>query len=243
MPAPTCQSIVAKVSGRILVLRGTNSQEEDGRGRPTIPTSHVRAYDPERNEWEVLSSLSNPTKSGGMAWFDYNHQRLFVVRQNPQRPTMSANEGRLVPRDHKVQHVQHSGEKYRRVTLKGFRKCLQQRGGEGKPSIENVSFLDGKDDETGASSNRRLKNAQLPDLICFPSNVEQVSLVAQCAKRNGYRVCTRNDKQSVEGDSCAFGILVDVSNLEAMEVVDREAGHCEIWGRPNSWSSCARVVQ
>lgn len=71
MPLPAGQALViAMPSDRFLVVGGSNVQEEDGGTATVNPHTWVRAFHPDRQQWDVLSPLASPTKFGAMAWYD-----------------------------------------------------------------------------------------------------------------------------------------------------------------------------
>jgi FAD/FMN-containing dehydrogenase len=78
-----------------------------------------------------------------------------------------------------------------------------------------------KYNEVRSTWNRRNAHLPYPDLVVLPESAQQVSIVVQCAAPTGHRVCGCNGKHSFEGDSCTYGIVVDVSaNLRSTHVID-----------------------
>ena len=59
-------------------------------------------------------------------------------------------------------------------------------------------------------------------------NEQHIGAIVQCAKRNGYKVCGRNGKHSFEGDTCSFGVVVDTSHLNSVELVDHAKGQVKL---------------
>jgi FAD binding domain len=230
MPLPAGQALVVKIKDSFLVVGGSNTHEEDGSTRTVLPNTWVRAFHPDRQEWNVLSPLAQPTKFGGMAWYDNKEESVFVLRYNNNKPLRPLwNEGKIFPASagnimpaRKLNARYLLDKKYRETAVKGFRKCISLRVGEG---FKNVSFLDEGDyDDARSTWNLRKNHLQLPDLITYPEDPEHVSAIIQCAKRNGYKVCGRNGKHSFEGDTCAYGVVVDTTKLNQVEVLDYEKG-------------------
>ncbi|KAG7338387.1 luciferase-like protein [Nitzschia inconspicua] len=232
MPFPAGQALVVKINDTFLVVGGSNTHEEDGSTRTVMPNTWVRAFHPDRQEWDILSPLVQPTKFGGMAWYDSKEESIFVLRYNnnkPQRPLW--NEGKVFPAApgtimsaRKMDAKYLLDKKYRQISVKGFRKCIDLRL-EPSDKFKNISFLDQDEyDEARSTWNLRKNHLQLPDLITYPENPAQVGAIIQCAKRNGYKVCGRNGKHSFEGDTCAYGVVVDTTKFDHIEVLDHDKG-------------------
>lgn len=232
MPLPAGQALVVKIKDSVLVVGGSNTHEEDGSTGTVIANTWVRAFHPDRQEWDILSPLVEPTKFGGMAWYDSKEESVFVLSYNsdtPQRPLW--NEGKIFPASvgtvmpaRKLHAKYILDKKYRAIAVKGFRKCIGLRV-DSPGGFKNISFLDGDEYDDARSTWNLLKNhLQIPDLVTYPQSAAHVGSIVQCAKRNGYKVCGRNGKHSFEGDTCAFGVVVDTTNLNEVKVVDYEKG-------------------
>ncbi|KAL3923197.1 MAG: hypothetical protein SGILL_001790 [Bacillariaceae sp.] len=232
MPIPAGQALVVKVKNSFMVVGGSNTHREDGSTGTVIPNHWVRTYHPERQEWDVLTSMVKPTKFGGMAWYDSKTESVFVVRHNNNRPKRPMfNEGKIIPATlGTVQTAKTLQAKYlldttyRRIGVEGFQKCIGLRVND--EGFENVTLFDSSEDydEARKTWNLRQNKLQVPNVIAYPKNEHHVGVIVQCAKRNGFKVCGRNGKHSFEGDSCAFGVVVDTTHLNHVKLLDYDKG-------------------
>jgi FAD/FMN-containing dehydrogenase len=236
MPIPAGQALVVKVNDSFLVVGGSNTQREDGSTGTVIPNTWVRVFHPRRQEWDILSPLAKPTKFGGMAWFDSSTEKVYVVRHNNNRPKRPLfNEGTIfnvtigtVRQAKSFQAKYLLDKEYRRIGVEGFQKCLAERVNDN--GFKNVTLFDPAEtyDQARKTWNLRQNHLQVPNVIAYPKNEEHVSAIIQCAKRNGFKVCGRNGKHSFEGHTCSFGVVVDTSYLNHIELMDYAKGQVRL---------------
>jgi FAD/FMN-containing dehydrogenase len=110
--------------------------------------------------------------------------------------------------------------------VENFTGCLNSELSRfsGNQLMEMYSVFDSGYDSVRATWNKRLSHLQYPDVVAFPESPKQVSMIVQCARRTGHHVCGRNGKHSFEGDTCTYGIVIDVAKMRSVEVLDQEKG-------------------
>ncbi len=90
-----------------------------------------------------------------------------------------------------------------------FLSCLQQSTeafGPGTPSFANLSTLGMRNDHA------------IPAAIVLARNPSHVADAVRCARREGFKVCTRSGGHSLVGKSLCNGILVDVGPMRGISV-------------------------
>ena len=232
MPFPGCHCSMTKIADKMVFALGGIAAIETKKGSSPDPLRSIQVFDLSTHTWESALSLdprnsmpNQPSISKNshnlMLWADPIRQKLFGLRTND---TLFVSDFSLRYVDQKTRSsnglaasFHHDRVQYLRMTrtrsIKAWMACLPD---DHEYHVETPIKPKGYDDAR-LTWNFGKRDLQYPDMIAFPQSAQEVSTFIQCARRTGHHVCGRNGKHSFESDTCTYGLVIDVSNINGAE--------------------------
>lgn len=226
MPFAMCHTGGVFALGKLFLLGGGTSTKQVWGGSYPSMEYIVQIYDPATDAWDVRP-YSN--KKGFLVhtkanWYDARRNQISGLRPAESFITLqlSSDTNVSLTTEQEFRSLRRSFlRRTRGESIRAAASCIQS---EGRNEIEFFTVFDKEYDNVRGTWNKRVYDRQFPDFVTFPNNTAHISGIVKCAKRSGYRVCGRNGNHSFEGDTCTYGIVVDVRRLTTLEVLNREKG-------------------
>jgi FAD/FMN-containing dehydrogenase len=250
MPYPACHTASAVGMDRFVLFGGGMVAKQTRIGSTPKPLNMIQMFNFVTQSWETTAfrGEENMNTHNMAVWIDFKRRQMYGLRSeqtlligqiSDSRPKDIGGDESSSPtqqqlddgefKTHKVNYL----DTNRRVAVTQFVGCINSElsklsvggGNQSSPMMGMHSVYDSGYDSVRTTWNKRLSHLQYPDVVTFPESPEQVSMIVQCARKTGHHVCGRNGKHSFEGDTCTYGIVVDVAKMSSVEVLDKEKGN------------------
>jgi len=220
---------------KLILIGGGLTTHQTKTGSAPTSLNMVQMFNFDTLSWAIKSfDIPKGTKTARMSmWFDHKRSQIFGLRAGETEVSASFDRRNLsLPisistveesqedyKFHKIAYLE--GERSKMVDA--ITKCLDSEllklsGVE--QSMVKYNIYDTEYEDIRTTWNKRAQHLQYPDIVTFPKSAEQVSLIVQCAKKTGHHICARNGKHSFEGDTCTYGIVVDLAKMSSVKVLD-----------------------
>jgi hypothetical protein len=114
----------------VLVLGGATSSKQVKGGSAPNEVNHVRAFNLNNKEWEILSPLPEPIRNS-LGWIDYERHTITVMKLNGDSSKVAQGHIMLGKEPSRINRtaVLFRDDSWR-ITVQGFTMCVRQHGGE-----------------------------------------------------------------------------------------------------------------
>ena len=228
MPFPACHTGHVIAMEKLILIGGGLTTRQVKSGSSPRSLNVVQVFDLQTRTWASKSFHNDKDfKTSRMSlWIDYARNNIYGLRAGETAMSTSFDSDLALP-IMPVKQIQGQYKPHRSEYLKGERdlmanaisSCINSEMKRLHQTMTTHTMFDEGYEDVRTTWNKRLQHLQFPDIVTMPESSEQVSLIVQCAKRTGHHLCGRNGKHSFEGDTCTYGIVVDVAKLSSVKLL------------------------